>query len=251
MRHACRLLSLSLSSFYFQPRPTRNTLLVERLQQIARTHPRSGYRRAWALVRRDVVVNHKRVYRLWKQEGLGLKRRARRRQRGTATLPLQACYPRHVWTYDFVHDACMNGRKLKLLTVVDEFTREALAIEVGTTVASGRVRAVLSRLFHQHGAPQFLRSDNGPEFLAKLLRTWLGEQAIGTLYIEPGCPWQNGKGESFNGRFRDECLNAELFLNVAEAKTRIEQWRQHYNTERPHSSLSYRTPYEFKQTVRF
>ncbi len=155
----------------------------------------------------------------------GLKRRIRRRRRGSGTLPLQARYPGHVWTYDFVHDACMNGQKLKLLTVVDEFTREALAIEVSTTLASGHVKAVLSRLFRAHGAPQFLRSDTGPEFLAKLLRTWLAEQGIGTLYIEPGCPWQNGKGESFNGRFRDECLNAELFLNLAEAKIRIEQWR--------------------------
>ncbi len=226
MRQACRIVGLSLSSFYFQPRPTRNSVLVERLQQIARKHPRYGYRRACALVRRDVVVNHKRVYRLWKQAGLGLKRRVRRRRRGTGTMPLQACYPGHVWTYDFVHDACMNGRKLKLLTVVDEFTREALAIAVDTTMSSGQVKAVLSRRFHQHGAPQFLRSDNSPEFLAKLLRTWLGEQAIGTLFIEPGCPWQNGKGESFNGRFRDECLNAEIFLNLAEARIRIEHWRQ-------------------------
>ncbi len=251
MRQACRLLGLSLSSFYFQPRPTRNSLLVERLQQIARTHPRYGYRRACAVVRRDVVVNHKRVYRLWKQEGLGLKRRVRRRRRGIGTMPLQARYPRHVWTYDFVHDACMNGQKLKLLTLVDEYTREALAIEVSTRLSSGNVKAVLSRLFREHGTPQFLRSDNGPEFLAKLLRTWLAEQAIGTLYIEPGCPWQNGKGESFNGRFRDECLNAELFLNRAEAKIRIEQWRLQYNTERPHSSLGYRTPYEFKQAAGF
>ena len=245
------MLGLSLSSFYFQPRPTRNTLLVERLQQIARAHPRYGYRRACAVVRRDVVVNHKRVYRLWKQEGLGLKRRVRRRRRGIGTMPLQACYSGHVWTYDFLHDACMNGRKLKLLTVVDEFTREALAIEVATVLPSRQVRAVLSRLFHQHGAPQFLRSDNGPAFLAKLLRIWLTEHGTHTVYIEPGCPWQNAKGESFNGRFRDECLNTEVFLNPAEAKVRIEHWRHQYNTERPHSSLGYLTPYEFKQAAGF
>ena len=251
MRQACRLLGLSLSSFYFQPRPTRNTLLVERLQQIARQHPRYGYRRACAVVRRDMVVNHKRVYQLWKREGLALKRRTRRRRRGTATMPLQARYPGHVWTYDFMHDTCMNGRKLKLLTVVDEFTREALAIEVATVLPSRHVKAILSRLFHQHGAPQFLRSDNGPEFLATLLQTWLTEQGTRTVYIEPGCPWQNGKGESFNGRFRDECLNAEVFLNVVEAKVRIERWRHEYNTERPHSSLGYQTPYEFKQAAGF
>jgi putative transposase len=224
---------------------------VERLQQIARAHPRYGYRRACAVVRRDVVVNHKRVYRLWKQAGLGLKRRVRRRRRGTGTLPLQARYPGHVWTYDFLHDACMNGRKLKLLTVVDEFTREALAIEVASALPSRVVKAVLNRLFHHHGAPQYLRSDNGPEFLAKLLRTWLTKQGTHTLYIEPGCPWQNGKGESVNGRLRDECLNTEVFLNLAEAKVRIEHWRHQYNTERPHSSLGYRTPYEFKQAAGF
>jgi putative transposase len=223
---------------------------VERLQLIAKQHPRYGYRRACAVVRREVVVNHKRVYRLWKREGLGLKRRVRRR-RGTATMPLQATYRGHVWTYDFVHDSCMNGRKLKLLTVVDEFTREALAIEVATTLPSRHVKVVLSRLFQQHGAPHFLRSDNGPAFLAKLLRTWLTEQGTRTMYIELGCPWQNGKGESFNGRFRDECLNAEVFLNLAEAKVRIENWRHEYNTERPHSSLGYRTPYEYKQAVGF
>lgn len=145
----------------------------------------------------------------------------------------------------------MNGQKLKLLTVVDECTREALAIEVSTRVSAGHVKVVLNRLFQQHGAPQFLRSDNGPEFLAKLLRRWLAEQSVSTIYIEPGCPWQNGKGESFNGRLRDEWLNTELFLNVTEAKIRTEQWRRQYNTERPHSSLDYRTPYEFKQAVRF
>ncbi len=226
-------------------------MLVERLQQIARKHPRYGYRRACALVRRDVVVNHKRVYRLWKQAGLGLKRQVRRRRRATRQMPFQACYPGHVWTYDFVHDGCMNGQKLKLLALIDEYTWEALAIEVGTRLSSRQVTSVLDRLFQQHGAPQFLRSDNGPEFLAKLLWTWLAEQGTRTIYIEPGCPWQNGKGESFNGRFHDECLNAEVFLNLREAKVRIEGWRYQYNTERPHSSLGYRTPYEFKQAVKF
>lgn len=143
------------------------------------------------------------------------------------------------------------GQKLKLLTVVDEWTREALAINVGTSLSSGQVKAVLTHLFHQYGTPQFLRSDTGPDFAAKFLRTWPAEHAVGMLYIEPGCPWQNGKGESFNGRFRDEYLNAELFLNLTEAKIRIEQWRQQYNTERPHSRLGYRTPFEFKQAVRF
>ncbi len=242
-------MSLCLSSFYYQPRSSRNTLLVERLQQIASRHPRYGYRRACALIRRDMVVNHKRVYRLWKQEGFTLRRRTRRRRQSTGTLPMQALYPGHVWTYDFMHDTCMNGRKLKLLTVVDEYTREALTIEVATSIPSRQVTAVLAQLFQEHGAPQFLRSDNGPEFLAKLLRTWGATYGVNTLNIDPGCPWQNGKGESFNGRLRDECLNTEVFLNLAEANVRIEGWRRMYNTERPHSSLGYRTPYEFKQAV--
>jgi len=242
-------MGLSYSSFYYAARPTRNTLLVERLHQIATRHPRYGYRRAWAMVRRDTVVNHKRVYRLWKQQGLSLKRRPRRRRQSTGTMPMQALYPGLVCTYDFMHDACMNGRNLKLLTGVDEFTREALNITVATSLRSRQVKAVLAQLFQEHGAPQFLRSDNGPEFLAKLLRTWLATHRTNTLYIDPGCPWQNGKGESFNGRLRDECLNTEVFLSVAEAKIRIERWRRMYNTERPHSSLGYRTPYEFKQAV--
>jgi putative transposase len=191
------------------------------------------------------------VYRLWKQAGLRLKRRSKRRRQGHGTVPLRALHPGHVWTYDFVHDTCLNGRKLKMLTVVDEFTREALAIEADTTLPARRVLAVLARLFQQHGAPRFLRSDNGPEFLAKVLTTWLAAQGASTVYIEPGSPWQNGFGESFNGKFRDECLNAEVFLGVAEAKVRIEGWRRQYNEERPHSSLGYWTPHEFKQAVGF
>ncbi len=226
MRQAYRLLGVSLSSFYFQPRPTRNILLVERVQQIAKKHPRYGERRAHALLRRDLVVNHKRVHRLWKQEGLGLKRRSRRRRRGIGTMPLAALYPGHVWTYDVVHDAGMHGRKLKLLTIVDEYTREALAIEVAGSRSSREVTTVLSRLFRQYGAPKFLRSDNGPEFLAKLLCTWLTTQGTSTLYIDPGSPWQNRKGERFNGRFRHAWLNAALFRNVTEAKICIEQWWQ-------------------------
>ena len=251
MRQACRIVGLSFSSFYYQARPSRNTWLVERLQEIASVHPRYGYRRALALLRRERVVNHKRGYRLWKQMGLGLKGHRRRTRRGVGTLPMQVGYPGHIWTYDFVHDACMNGQKLKLLTVVDAWTREALAIEVSTTMPTRHVQTVLSRLFHEHGAPQFLRSDNGPEFLAQLLQRWLGDHGTRALYIEPGCPWQNGKGESCNGRFRDACLNAEVFLNLVEARVCIERWRQQYNMDRPHSSLGYRTPDEFKQAVRF
>lgn len=154
----------------------------------------------------------------------------------------QATRPNQVWTYDFVHDWCANGQRLKILTVVDEFTRESLAIETLTSMKSQAVIEVLKRLHIQLGAPAYLRSDNGAEFTAKQVRDWLADNQIDTLYIEPGSPWQNAFDESFNGRLRDECLNAEWFGNPREAKVVIESWRRHYNEERPHSSLKYQTP---------
>ena len=161
-------------------------------------------------------------------------------------VPTQATYPGHVWTYDVVHDACWNGAKLKVLPVVDEFTRECLAIEVATSLPAARVIAVLARLFALHGAPAYLRSDNGPEFVAHQVQTWLALHHAETLYIDPGCPWQNGFGESFNGSLRDECLNMSAFASVAEARILLERFRRQYNDERPHSRLGYRTPAEFK-----
>lgn len=151
-----------------------------------------------------------------------------------------------MWAYDFVHDACANGQKLKCLTVVDEWTHEALAIEVAGSIRSGRVIDVLARLVSVHGAPRYLRSDNGPEFVATAVLRWLTEVGIDTAYIAPGKPWQNGTGESFNGRLRDECLDMEWFRSRAEAAVVIETWRKHFNEVRPHSSLGYLTPIEFK-----
>jgi putative transposase len=147
-----------------------------------------------------------------------------------------------VWAYDFVHDSCANGQKLKMLTVVDEWTRECLAIEVGARINSSRVIEVLSRLMSLHGQPTYIRSDNGPEFVATSVKEWFKASGVQTTFIEHGKPWQNGTNESFNGKFRDECLNMEWFRNRAEAKIIVEQWRRHYNQERPHSSLNYRTP---------
>jgi transposase InsO family protein len=184
---------------------------------------------------------------VWRKEGLSLKnRRRRKRAHPGQSLPCQATRPNHVWTYDFIHDACSSGRKLKLLTLVDEFTRECLAMEVDTSIRAGRVIEVLQPLFDRRGRPEFLRSDNGPEFVAHKLKAWLAEAGTQTYYIEPGSPWQNGYGESFHSRLRGEGLNAEVFANLAEAQVVIDLWRREYNEERPHSSLGYLTPVEFR-----
>jgi putative transposase len=151
-----------------------------------------------------------------------------------------------VWAYDFVFDTCANGQQLKCLTVVDEWTREALAIDVGSSIRSGRVVDVLARLVSVRGAPRYLRSDNGPEFISMAIMKWVDQEKVETVYIAPGKPWQNGTDESFNGRFRDECLSMEWFRSRTEAAAIIETWRQHYNAVRPHSSLGYLTPIEFR-----
>jgi putative transposase len=252
LRRSCALCHISRSSLRYHPRSGRraqNQHLAQRLRRIARQHPRYGYRRAHALVCREVPgVNIKRVHRLWRQEQLSLpRRRSRRRRSNRKVLPvITATCPNQVWTYDFVHDACANGQRLKILTVIDEFTRESLAIEVATTLRADAVLQVLARLVAQYGAPAYLRSDNGPEFVAQAVRRWLHVQQVQTAYIAPGSPWQNAYGESFNGRLRDECLNLEWFRNVHEARVVIGAWRRHYNEDRPHSSLDYQTPRAFR-----
>jgi len=248
-RRSCQLVGITRSSVRYEARAQPDTALVDELRNIAIKHPRFGYRRAHVLVvRSGQIVNHKRVARLWRSNGLTLpRRRPCRRYKPTRVKTLaQATRPNEVWTYDFVHDWCANGQQLKMLTVVDEFTRESLAIETQTSMKSQTVIEVLKRLQCERGAPAYLRSDNGAEFVASRVRGWLAEQRISTLYIEPGSPWQNAFGESFNGRLRDECLNAERFSNPREAKVIVESWRRHYNEERPHSSLQYKTPVEFR-----
>jgi len=247
-RRACILTDLSRSTFQYELKVKDDAELAARLKELAARHPRYGYRRMWALLRRGAMpINAKRVHRLWKKLGLHVPRhRKKKRCKSNGTVPCKAEHPNHVWTYDFIHDACANGRKLKMLTVSDEFTREGLAIETESRLPASKVIAVLERLFEAHGAPKYLRSDNGPEFIAKVLKKWLAEKKTETFYIEPGCPWQNGFGESFNGKFRDECLNVEIFNNLMEAKVVNESYRRHFNTERPHSSLGYQTPLEFK-----
>jgi putative transposase len=235
------------SSARYRSRPRQDAELVTKLQAIAKKYPRFGYRRALVMLRRQgLKVNHKRVRRLWVQAGLSLPpRRTKKRSARRRTVPTLATHPGHVWTYDFMEDRTIDGRKLRFLTIIDEFSRECMAIEVRRSFPARHVLTVLQRLFAQHPPPQFIRSDNGPEFIARAVRDWLIEQGAVTLYIDPGSPWQNPFGESFNGRFRDECLNLEVFLNVTEAAVISGQWRQHYNHDRPHSSLGYLTPAEF------
>jgi putative transposase len=213
----------------------------------ARLYGRYGYRRITALLRTEGwACNHKRVERIWRREGLKVP--ARQPKRGRLWLNDGSCVrlrperPNHVWAYDFVEDRTRDGRKIRMLNVVDEFTRECLCIRVGRKLGSAEVIDVLSDLFILRGTPGYIRSDNGPEFIAVAVKGWIGGVGAKTAYIEPGSPWENGYVESFNGKLRDELLNAEVFNTLAEARVLIEQWRVHYNTVRPHSSLGYRPP---------
>lgn len=226
---------------------------MKRLHQLSRRYPRYGYRRVAALLRREgCQVNTKRVHRLWKQAGLQVPGTQRKRRRIGAseqgTVRLRAAYPNHVWSYDFVFDQTENGRTLKLMPVVDEYTRECLALEVGRGLTSGDVIRVLERLIRKRGEPQHVRSDNGPEFIARAVKQYLKERGAKTRYIDPGAPWQNPYVESFNGKLRDEFLDRELFGNLLEAQVLAEQYRQRYNQSRPHSALDYQTPAAFAAT---
>jgi len=249
-RRACTLLHLARSTARYQrcPREAEGEL-VERMRALARKHPRFGYRRVGALLRRNgQPINHKRVYRLWRKEGLAVPRPRPKKHgaRPKQERPLPATQPDQVWTVDFLQDRTVSGQKLRLLTVTDEFTRESLAIEVGTSLKAARVVETLSRVIAERGtAPRYLRSDNGPEFVALALRGFLRGRGAVAAYIEPGSPWQNGFAESFHSRFRDEFLEREVFLGVVDAQVRTGIWRRWYNEERPHSSLGYQTPQEF------
>lgn len=227
--------------------------LLERMRDLAAENPAYGYRFIWALLKRaGVEVNVKRVHRLWKQAGLKVVRRKRARERTGASenacSVLRAEHPNHVWTYDFVHDETSDGRKLKFLVVVDEFTRLCLRIEVGRSMTAKTVVRVLAELVQIHGEPGALRSDNGSEFTAAVVKEWLSSAGIQTLHIEPGSPWENGYCESFNSRFRDEFLDRETFRTLPEAQVMTERHRLKHNHERPHSALKYKTPAEFAAT---
>ena len=250
-RRACNVLEQPRMTQRYEPKqPDRDKALVAAMKRLAGKHPRYGYRFITAKLRQDGwQVNHKRVQRLWRKEGLQVPyRRKIKKCRGSsrnACFVKKAEFVNHVWTYDFIEDATEDGRKLKFLTVLDEWTRESPAIEVGRSITSKGVIAVLEYLFMVRGVPGFIRSDNGPEFMADAIKRWLADNKVGTLYIEPGSPWENGYIESFHGRLRDELLNRELFYGVKEAKVLAEDWRLDYNHHRPHSSLDYMTPAAF------
>jgi putative transposase len=240
------LVSLAPATFRYRAHPDDDTELSTRVRDLATRYPRYGYRRITALLRRTERVNHKRVRRIWHQQQLQVKRPRRLRSRRSRSTQLQATRPGQIWAYDFVEDVLASGRPFKVLTVMDEFTREGLALDVAHTTSAERVIGVLAALFAQHGAPSYLRSDNGAEFVAHAVQLWLRDSGVQTLYIEPGKPWQNGKEERFNGTVRDECLNCFVFGSIAEACVRLNRYRHEYNSERPHSSLGYLTPHAFR-----
>ncbi len=250
-RRVCGLLDIDRSSYRYRPRPNRNEELCARLRELAAQHPRYGYRRLGALLRREGRrVNHKKVERLYRQQGLALQRRRRKRlargARPSATAPERA---NQLWSLDFVSDTTAQGRGLRLLTVVDAYTRECLVIETDTSLTARRVTAALERVLDERPQPQKIRTDNGPEFRSRWFQSWCHQRGIRLDYIEPGKPMQNGIIESFNGRLRDECLNTNWFRNLRHARLTVAAWRNHYNQLRPHSALGYRTPNEFAHRV--
>lgn len=248
-RRACALLLVARSGLTYRSRmANKDGGPLVRMRELAARYPRFGYRRIRIFLGREgVAMGVDRAYRLWRKAGLQVPRkRPRRRISASRPRPLPATGPNQVWAYDFVFDRCANGEQLKCLTVIDEWTREALAIDVAGSLRSGRVIEVLSRLVSVHGAPQYLRSDNGPEFVSNAVLKWLTDAKIDAAHIAPGKPWQNGTDESFNGKFRDECLSLEYFRTRREAIVVIETWRKEYNAVRPHSSLGYLTPDEFR-----
>ena len=255
-RRACKVVGQPRSTQrYTVERSDEEDRLRQELRQLSRHRPRAGYRTAARCLRRDGWrISDKRVQRLWREEGLRVGRKSCKRTRlggpEQGSQRLRAQRPNEVWSYDFVQDRTRDGRRLKLLCVVDEYTRECLAIHVARRMRCEDVIGVLSGLIRERGVPAHLRSDNGPEFVARALRQWLGEQGVKTLYITPGSPWENAYSESFNSRLRDEFLNREEFATELEAKVLSAEWRRDYNEARPHSALGDQTPAEFAARCR-
>ena len=247
-RRVCRVLNQPRSTQRYDPRIRKGEeRLTERMIELATKYGRYGYRRITALLKREgFKVNHKRVERLWRREGLKVPKKQPKRKRlwlnDGSCIRLRPQFKDHVWSYDFVATRTEDGLPLRILTLIDEYTRECLALKVARRLRSQDVLEQLGYLFIYRGLPGFIRSDNGPEFTAKAVRYWLERLRVQTLFIEPGSPWENGYNESFNGKLRDELLNGEIFTTLLEAKVLIEQWRKEYNQFRPHSSLDYRSP---------
>jgi transposase InsO family protein len=247
-RRACRVLGQARTTQRREPVvPADEAGLVGRIVELATEYGRYGYRRVTGmLVNEGWRVNHKRVERLWRREGLKVPSRQPRRRRlwlnDGSCVRLRPEYKDHVWSYDLMEDRTADGRAFRLLNIVDEYTRECLSIDVGRRLTSDDVLYRLTDLFVRRGVPEHIRSDNGSEFTARVVRNWLERVGVRTLFIEPGSPWENGYLESFNGKLRDELLDRELFDTLKEARVLVEQWRRHYNTVRPHSSLGYRPP---------
>ncbi len=247
-RHACRVIGQPRGTQRYQKRyATDEEWLTQRIVKLASDYGRYGYRRVTALLRNEGwIVNHKRVQRIWRLQGLKVPQKQPKRGRlwlnDGSIIRLRPEFPKHVWSYDFMEDRTHNGVRFRILNIIDEYTRECLAIRVARRLTHKDVLAVLNDLFLQRGVPVHIRSDNGSEFTAKRVRSWLKTLAINPLFIEPGSPWENGYIESFNGKLRDELLNGEIFYSLKEAQVLIEMWRKHYNTLRPHSALGYYPP---------
>lgn len=249
-RRSSRLLSLrdSVSRYRSLRDPVAEKQLVDELLSLRCQHPRFGYRRIHALLRRrGLCINVKKVYRIWAENGLNVPRkRAYRRRYGKGHRWMSAIVPNAVWAFDFLFDECANGQKLKIFAVQDEFTRESLAIEVEGRFRAQHVVATLNRLCFLRGKPAFVRCDNGPEFISIAIKKWAKNCGVEIAHTQPGKPWQNGTIESFNSRFRDECLDREWLVDRAEARHVTEIWRRYYNEQRPHSSIQYKTPEEMR-----
>ena len=245
-RQACRLAGMAISSYRYQARcPQKDEALKARLTALAHQYPRFGSPRLCVLVRREQIHNHKRVERIYREAGLSLRRKRRKRLSRQRSPAMAVRTANEEWALDFVTDALASARHVRILTVVDVFTRECLALETDTSMGSLRVLRVLDRIIAERGSPQRIRSDNGPEFTSRAYLAWSLERRIELIHIRPGKPIENAHVESFNGRLREECLNVSWFRNLFDARRQIETWRGHYNSDRPHSSLGYRTPEEF------
>lgn len=253
-RRACRVLDQPRSTQRYSLRvPDDEPLLLAAMHALVRQHPRYGYRMIWAKLRLDGWrVNRKRVYRLWKREGLKVpQKQSKKRRLGHSDNSCVRCVAsckNDVWAWDFIHDRDEHGRPLKWLSLVDEYTRECLLLEVQRSITAVDVVALISELMLIRGVPGHIRSDNGPEFIAAAIRDYLALAGVETLYIEPGAPWQNGYAESFHSRVRDELLDAELFRGLRDAKALAASWKNEYNHRRPHSSLGYQTPAAYAAT---